>query len=63
MKQIISNFIADEQGQDIIEYALLGSFVAFGAYTGADYLGGKYSAWMSKIGDTVQEAADATELN
>ena len=31
MKQIIAKFIADEQGQDIIEYALLGSFVAFGA--------------------------------
>ena len=33
MKQLITKFIADEQGQDIIEYALLGSFVAFGAYT------------------------------
>ena len=62
MKQIIANFIADEQGQDIIEYALLGSFVAFGAYTGANYLGDKYSVWMTKIGDTVQSAADATKL-
>ena len=34
MKQIIAKFIADEQGQDIIEYALLGSFVSFGAYLG-----------------------------
>ena len=29
MKQIIAKFIADEQGQDIIEYALLCSFVGF----------------------------------
>jgi Flp pilus assembly pilin Flp len=59
MKQIISKFIADEQGQDIIEYALLGSFVAFGAYAGANYLGEKYSNWMTKIGDTVDDAAGA----
>jgi Flp pilus assembly pilin Flp len=59
MKQLINKFIADEQGQDIIEYALLGSFVAFGAYGGATYLGEKYSDWMSSIGDTVDDAADA----
>jgi len=57
MKQIIAKFIADEQGQDIIEYALLGSFVAFGAYAGATYLGTKYSNWMTKIGDGVNAAA------
>ena len=39
MKQLIAKFIADEQGQDIIEYALIGSFVAFGAYLGASALG------------------------
>jgi len=59
MKQIIAKFIADEQGQDIIEYALLGSFVAFGAYTGATILGTAYSNWMSGIGDTVDDAAAA----
>ena len=59
MKNIIAKFIADEQGQDIIEYALLGSFVAFGAYGGATYLGEKYSDWMTGIGDTVEDAADA----
>jgi Flp pilus assembly pilin Flp len=60
MKNIIAKFIADEQGQDIIEYALLGSFVAFGAYTGAGYLGGKYNDWMTAIGDRVGTAATAT---
>jgi Flp pilus assembly pilin Flp len=53
MKQIISKFIADEQGQDIIEYALLGSFVAFGALTGAQYLATSYNDWFSGIGDVV----------
>ena len=60
MKNIIAKFIADEQGQDIIEYALLGSFVAFGAYTGAQYLGGEYNDWMTAIGGRVSAAATAT---
>ena len=57
MKQIIAKFIADEQGQDIIEYALLGSFVAFGAYTGAGVLGTAYSNWLSDVGGKVNTAA------
>ena len=57
MKQLITNFIADEQGQDIIEYALLGSFVAFGAYLGATTLGTAYSNWLSDVGGKVDEAA------
>ena len=57
MKQIIAKFIADEQGQDIIEYALLGSFVAFGAYAGATTLGTAYSNWLSDVGGKVDTAA------
>ena len=53
MKQIITKFIADEQGQDIIEYALLGSFVAFGALTGAQALATSYNTWFSGIGGVV----------
>jgi len=56
MKQIIAKFIADEQGQDIIEYALLGSFVAFGALSGANYLAGAYNNWFSGIGDVVKSS-------
>ena len=53
MKQIIAKFIADEQGQDIIEYALLGSFVAFGALLGAQNLASAYNAWFNGIGAKV----------
>ena len=56
MKQIIAKFIADEQGQDIIEYALLGSFVAFGALAGAQYLATSYNGWFSGIGDVVTDS-------
>ena len=57
MKQIIAKFIADEQGQDIIVYALLGSFVAFGAYEGAGVLGTAYNNWMKGIAGSVDDAA------
>jgi Flp pilus assembly pilin Flp len=57
MKQLITKFIADEQGQDIIEYALLGSFVAFGAYAGATTLGTAYANWLSDVGGKVDSAA------
>jgi Flp pilus assembly pilin Flp len=53
MKQIITKFIADEQGQDIIEYALLGSFVAFGALVGAQNLATGYTTWFNGIRDKV----------
>lgn len=54
MKQIIAKFIADEQGQDIIEYALLGSFVAFGALLGAQSLASSYNNWFEGIGAKVE---------
>jgi Flp pilus assembly pilin Flp len=60
MKQLINKFIADEQGQDIIEYALLGSFVSFGAYVAAQGLGASYSAWFDRIGDVVDGATVVT---
>ena len=56
MKQIIAKFIADEQGQDIIEYALLGSFVSFGAYVGATTLGEAYNNWFGRITAVVDGA-------
>lgn len=57
MKQLISRFLRDEQGQDIIEYALLGSFVAFGAYTAATELGDGYARWFGAMEDAVDTAA------
>ena len=54
MKQIIAKFIADEQGQDIIEYALLGSFVAFGALSGAKALATGYNNWFNGIAGVVE---------
>ena len=63
MKQIITNFIADEQGQDIIEYALLGTFVSIAAYAGAKALATGYNDWFSDIGDAVGKAGAAAKFS
>ena len=57
MKALITRFVRDEQGQDLIEYALLGSFVSLAAYAGADFLGGELNDWYDAVGDTVSTAA------
>ena len=64
MKQLITKFIADEQGQDIIEYALLGSFVSFGAYLGASALGTAYSRGcdLATVGVGTAKAIASTPL-
>jgi Flp pilus assembly pilin Flp len=57
MKKLIARFVRDEQGQDLIEYALLGSFVSLAAYAGANLLGGGLNNWYSKVDATVDAAA------
>jgi Flp pilus assembly pilin Flp len=37
--KLIARFIRDDQGQDLIEYALLAAFVALAAVGGATFLG------------------------
>jgi Flp pilus assembly pilin Flp len=59
MKNLIARFIRDEQGQDLIEYALLGSFVSLAAYTGANLLGGALNGWYDSVNTEVGDAAAA----
>ena len=57
MEALITRFVRDEQGQDLIEYALLGSFVSLAVYVGADFLGIQLNDWYDAVGDTVDTAA------
>jgi len=57
MKALFTRFVRDDQGQDLIEYALLGSFVSLAAYLGADFLGGELNDWYNDVGNTVSSAA------
>ena len=51
MRRLLASFLKDEHGQDLIEYALLASFIglvgiaAFSAITSA--IGSTYTAWNS----------------
>jgi Flp pilus assembly pilin Flp len=56
MKNLIARFVREDAGQDLIEYALLGSFVALAAYVGANFLGTNLNQWYSGIGSAVGEA-------
>ena len=51
-------FISDEQGQDLIEYALLGAFVSLAATAGATILGTGLNNWYRDLGNAI-DAMDA----
>ena len=51
-------FIRDEQGQDLIEYALLGAFVSLAAVAGATILGTGLNNWYRDLGNAI-DAMDA----
>jgi Flp pilus assembly pilin Flp len=57
MKNLISRFVREEAGQDLIEYALLGSFVSLAAYAGANLLGDNLNTWYSSVGGEVAQAS------
>ena len=52
MKTIFT-FIRDEQGQDLIEYALLGAFVSLAAIAGATVLGTGLNNWYNDLGTAI----------
>jgi Flp pilus assembly pilin Flp len=56
MNRLIARLAREDAGQDLIEYALLGSFVSLVALTGATYLGGQLNLWYTGIGGTVADA-------
>jgi Flp pilus assembly pilin Flp len=58
MSRFIARLVRDEQGQDLIEYVLIGSFVSIGALAGATMLGGNLDNWYEAIAGWVQDQAD-----
>ena len=53
MHRFIVNWFADEQGQDLIEYVLLGSFLALAAVAGTALLtaamASTYTSWDTSV--------------
>jgi Flp pilus assembly pilin Flp len=50
-------FVRDEQGQDVIEYALLATFIALLAIVGATQLGTALNNWFGTVAGNVNGAA------
>lgn len=59
LKTLVARFVQDEQGQDLIEYVLIGSFVSIGALTGATLLGGNLDGWYNAVAGWVAGASAA----
>ncbi len=53
MKKLFVRLFVQDEGQDLIEYALLAAFVSLVAAGGATILGGSLNTWYTKVGGTV----------
>jgi pilus assembly protein Flp/PilA len=54
---LMMQLVRDEQGQDLIEYALLATFVSLLAIVGAGLLGTALNNWYGKVATNVNNAA------
>jgi len=57
LKTLALRLLRDEEGQDLIEYALLATFVSLVAIAGATLLGTALNNWYSSVSDRVDSAA------
>ena len=57
LKQFATMLVQDEAGQDLIEYALLATFVSLVAILGATALGTALNNWYSTVSGNVNGAA------
>ena len=58
MKNLIARFVRDEQGQDLIEYALLAGFVSLAVVTIVRTLGGSLNLLYGNVNTEVLDAAN-----
>jgi pilus assembly protein Flp/PilA len=57
LNHLMVRFVRDEEGQDLIEYALLATFVSLVAILGATALGNALNSWYGAVADNVNGAA------
>jgi Flp pilus assembly pilin Flp len=55
--KVFTRFIREEQGQDLIEYALLATFVSLLAIVGAGLLGTALNNWYGTVATNVNGSA------
>jgi Flp pilus assembly pilin Flp len=59
MKTLIARLVSDDQGQDLIEYVLIGSFVSIAVLVAATLLGTNLSGWYNAVAGWVGGVAAA----
>jgi Flp pilus assembly pilin Flp len=57
LHNFVTRLVRDEQGQDLIEYALLATFVSLVAILGATALGQALNSWYQTVATNVNGAA------
>jgi pilus assembly protein Flp/PilA len=55
-KSILTSFMSDESGQDLIEYALVAAIIALGATAAMTTLAGSITSAFTKIGTSLTNA-------
>lgn len=56
MKELLKGLIADESGQDLIEYALVAALVALGSVASMNSLAGTIANTFNSIGNQLSNA-------
>jgi len=59
LRDLALRLLRDDAGQDLIEYALLATFVALVAIAGATLLGTALNGWFTSISSSVSSASRA----
>jgi pilus assembly protein Flp/PilA len=57
LRRIFARLVSDQQGQDLIEYALLATFVSLVAIVGATALGTALNNWYGSVATNVNGIA------
>jgi len=57
MKNLIARFVRDEQGQDLIEYALLAGFISLAVVTAVTNVGTALNTLYGNVQTKVNDAA------
>jgi Flp pilus assembly pilin Flp len=57
MQKTIAHLVWDDQGQDLIEYVLIGSFVSIAVLAAATALGTALGGWYQAVATWVNSAA------
>jgi pilus assembly protein Flp/PilA len=60
MKNLIARFVRDEEGQDLIEYALLAGFISLAVVTAVTQVGTSLNTLYGNVQDQVDDAATAS---